>query len=340
MRRSLKTIDAHVAGEPLRLIVDGMPRPAGRTMSQKRDWIERHADDLRRALMLEPRGHRDMCGAMFTEPVSPGSDAGLIFFHNEGYPSMSGHGAIAAAAIALERNLLPLVASERAGEEAAIAFDTVAGTVHVHPRLQRHGDSHTIDSVLFTNVPAFVWSGGQTVRLGARELRVDIAFGGVFYAIADTEAIGVPLQGSRLPELRRLGIDIRAAVNAATTVSHPADATISGVAGVIFTGPPQDPEAHLRNVTVFANGAVDRSPCAAGTSAVMSVLDAMGLLLGDHPFVHESIIGTLHRGRVTGRTQVGEHAAIITEIEATASVMGEHTFFIDDDDPLRDGFDL
>jgi proline racemase len=109
---------------------------------------------------------------------------------------------------------------------------------------------------------------------------------------------------------------------------------------VIFTGPPQDPEAHLRNVTVFADGAVDRSPCAAGTSAVMSVLDAMGLLVGDHPFVHESIIGTLHRGRVTGRTQVGEYAAILTEIEATALVTGEHTFFVDDDDPLREGFEL
>jgi proline racemase len=340
MRQSLKTIDAHVAGEPLRLIVEGMPRPPGRTMAQKRDWVERHADDLRRALVLEPRGHRDMCGAMFTEPVSPGSDAGLIFFHNEGYPSMSGHGAIAAATIALERNLLPLVASDVAGQEAAVVFDTVAGTVHVRPRLQTHGDTHTIDSVMFTNVPAFVWSGGQPVRLGSRELRVDIAFGGVFYAIVDTEAIGIPLHGSRLPELRRLGVDVRAAVNAAIAVSHPADATIAGVAGVIFTGPPQDPEAHLRNVTVFANGAVDRSPCAAGTSAVMSVLDAMGLLLGDQPFVHESIIGTLHRGRLTGRTQVGEYAAIVTEIEATASVTGEHTFFIDDDDPLRDGFDL
>ena len=340
MRQSLKTIDAHVAGEPLRLIVEGMPRPSGKTMAQKRDWMERHADDLRRALVLEPRGHRDMCGAMFTEPVSPGSDAGVIFFHNEGYPAMSGHGAIAAATIALERNLLPVVSPDIGRQEVAVAFDTVAGTVHVRPRLQTRGDRYKVDSVMFTNVPSFVWSGGQSVRLGSRELRVDIAFGGVFYAIVDTEAIGIPLHGSRLPELRRLGVDIRTAVNSAITVSHPADETLGGVAGVIFTGPPQDPEAHLRNVTVFANGAVDRSPCAAGTSAVMSVLDAMGLLLDDHPFVHESIIGTLHRGRVTGRTQVGEYAAIITEIEATASVTGEHTFFLDEEDPLRDGFEL
>jgi len=340
MRQSLKTIDAHVAGEPLRLVVEGMPRPSGKTMAQKRDWMERHADDVRRALVLEPRGHRDMCGAMFTEPVSPGSDAGLIFFHNAGYAAVSGHGAIAAATIALERNLLPLRASGLAGEEVAVAFDTVAGTVHVRPRLQTHGDSYSVDSVMFTNVPSFVWSGGQSIRLGPRELRVDIAFGGLFYAIVDTEAIGIPLNGSRIPELRRLGVDIRTAVNAAIAVAHPADESLAGVAGVIFTGPPQDPEAHLRNVTVFANGAVDRSPCAAGTSAVMSVLDAMGLLLGDHTFVHESIIGTLHRGRVTARTQVGEYAAIITEIEATASVTGEHTFFVDDDEPLRDGFEL
>jgi proline racemase len=228
-------------------------------MAQKRDWMERHADDVRRALVLEPRGHRDMCGAMLTEPVSPGSDAGLIFFHNEGYPALSGHGAIAAATIALERNLLSRRASGIAGQEAAVAFDTVAGTVHVRPRLQTHGDSYSVDSVMFTNVPSFVWSGGQSVRLGPRELRVDIAFGGLFYAIVDTEAIGVPLNGLRIPELRRLGVDIRTAVNTAITVAHPADETLAGVAGVIFTGPPQDPEAHLRNVTVFANGATPSS---------------------------------------------------------------------------------
>jgi proline racemase len=350
MRQSLKTIDAHVAGEPLRLVVEGVSRPFGKTMAQKRDWMKRHADDVRRALLLEPRGHRDMCGAMLTEPVSPGSDAGLLFFHNDGYPDLSGHGVIAATTIALERNLLlprgRQTVSRDDGErdvvgaEPTVVFDTVAGTVHVRPRLQIRGDRSSVDSVLFTNVPAFVLSGGHSVRLGSRELRVDIAFGGAFYAIVDTEAIGIPLIGSRIPELRRLGVDIRAATNSAATVSHPADATRAGVAGVIFTGPPQDPEAHLRNVTVFANGAVDRSPCATGTSAVMAVLDAMGLLLDNHSFVHESVIGTLHRGRVTARTLVGEYPAIVTEIEATASIIGEHTFFVDEDDPLHDGFEL
>jgi proline racemase len=118
------------------------------------------------------------------------------------------------------------------------------------------------------------------------------------------------------------------------------DAALSGVAGVIFTGPPQDPEAHLRNITIFGDGAADRSPCATGTAAVMAVLDAMGLLEDDRSFVHESVLGTLHRGRVIRRTQVGELPAIVAEIEGTAWITGEHTFYVDDDDPLKDGFQL
>ena len=344
MRQVLKTIDAHVAGEPLRLIVDGAPRPSGKTMAQKRDWMKRHADQVRRAVVLEPRGHRDMCAAMLTEPVAPGSDAGLVFLDNDGYPVLSGHGVIAAATIAIESGLL--LSRDVSGPESQIVFDTPAGTVHVRARLQSRGDRQRVDSVVLTNVPAFVLSGGHSVRLGLpgaesrgqRELRVDLAFGGMFYAIADTEAIGIPLTGPRLPELRRLGVEIRASINSAGAIAHPLDDSLSGVAAVIFTGPPQDPEAHLRNVTVSGDGAVDRSPCATGTSAVMAVLDAMGLLEDGQPFVHESVVGTLHRGRIARRTQVGDFPAIVTEIEGNAWITGDHTFYVDDDDPLREGF--
>jgi proline racemase len=346
MRQVLKTIDAHVAGQPLRLIVDGVPRPTGKTMAQKRDWMKRHADQVRRALVLEPRGHRDMCAAMLTEPVAPGSDAGILFLQNDGYPGMSGHGVIAAATIAIESGLL--LSREVSGPDARIVFDTAAGTVHARARLQGRGDSYRVDSVVFTNVPSFVLRGGQTVQLGSpraesratRELRADIAFGGLFYAIADTEAIGIPLLPSRLPELRRLGAEIRQSINTAGDIAHPLDAHLAGVSAVIFTGPPQDPEAHLRNVTVFGDGSVDRSPCATGTAAVMAVLDAMGLLEAASVFVHESVIGTLHRGRVARRTQVGDYAAIVTEIEGTAWITGEHTFYVDDDDPLAAGFEV
>jgi proline racemase len=355
MLHVLKTIDAHVAGEPLRLITEGLPRPAGKTMAQKCDWMKRHADQLRRAVVLEPRGHRDICAALLTEPVSPGADAGIIFLQNDGYSAISGHGIIAVATIALERGLFPSTAlgaspstslgtspstSLGVNPEGRVVFDTVAGTVHARARVESRGDRRRVDSVAFTNVPSFVLSGGHAVRVGTRELRVDIAFGGVFYAIVDTEAIGIPLTGPRLPELRRVGVEIRASINAAARITHPADADLSGVAGVIFTGPPQDPEAHLRNVTIFGDGAADRSPCATGTSAVMAVLDAMGLLQDDQPFVHESMIGTLHRGRVARRTQVGDLPAIVAEIEGTAWITGDHTFHVDEDDPLRDGFQL
>jgi len=337
-----------VAGEPLRLIVDGAPRPSGKTMAQKRDWMKRHADQVRRAVVLEPRGHRDMCAAMLTEPVAPGSDAGILFLQNDGYPAILGHGVIAAATIGIEARLIGFGGPDKVrptAAEAHIAFDTLAGTVHTRARLQSRGDAQHVDSVVLTNVPSFVLSGGHTVHVplsraesrGSRELRVDIAFGGVFYAIADTEAIGIPLTVSRLPDLRRLGVEIRAAINAAGAITHPVDESLSGVAAVIFTGPPQDPEAHLRNVTVFGDGAVDRSPCATGTSAVMAVLDAMGLLRDDQTFVHESVIGTLHHARLVRRTQVGDYPSIVTDVEGSAWITGEHTFHIDDDDPLKQG---
>jgi len=332
MVQVIRTIDAHVGGQPLRLIVDGAPRVAGKTMAQKRDSMRRQGDQLRRAVVLEPRGHTDMCAALLTEPVSPGAHAGLLFMDADGFTAMSGHGVIGAATIALERGLIVT-------DGETLTFDTVAGTVHVRARLQEQGERRRVDSVAFTNVPSFVASPGQAVRIGTREVRVDVAFGGLFYAIVDTEAIGIPLDPARLPELRRLGAEIRHAVDAAG-IEHPADRVLSGAAGVIFTGPPLDPEAHLRNVTVFGSGTVDRSPCGTGTSAVMAVLDAMGLLPDHELFVHESLIGTLFRGRILRRTQVGEFPAIVPQIEGTAWLTGEHTLYVDDDDPLHDGFRL
>jgi proline racemase len=331
MIQVIRTIDAHVGGEPLRLVVDGAPHLSGTTMVRKRDALRRRGDALRRAIVLEPRGHADMCAAMLTEPVSPGADAGVLFMDGDGFPSLSGHALIAVATIALERGLI-------GGSGETLTIDTVAGTVQLQARVETHGGRARVDAVAFTNVPAFVASPGHAVRIAARDVRVDIAFGGVFYAIADTEAIGIPLDARRLPELRRLGVDIRAALNAAGGIAHPADPSIAGVDGVIFTGPPNDPEAHLRNVTVFGAGAIDRSPSGTGTSAVMAVLDAMGLLPDGQTFVHESLIGSLYRGRIVRRTQVGELPAIVPQIEGAAWITGEHTFYVDDDDPLKEGF--
>jgi proline racemase len=380
----VKTIDAHAAGEPLRLIVDGFPSPHGRTMLDKREWVKRHADHLRRALMLEPRGHGDMYGAILTEPVAPGSHAGVLFMHNEGYSTMCGHGVVAVTTIALERGLLM-----PGGDGASVVYDSPAGTIRARAHLgsggtggpggsggsggpggpggpggsggsSGSGESGTsgrsgesggsgesvpdgglrVHSVSFTNVPSFVLHAGMIVRFGSRTVRTDIAFGGAFYAIVDSESVGLPIDAAHLPELRRIGMAIKEAIEATQTITHPLEPGLTGIYGTIFTAPPANDSADLRNVTIFADAEVDRSPCGTGTCAVMAVIDAMGLLGEDRPFVHESLIGTRFKGRVASRTLVGDYEALVPEIEGSAWITGEHTFLIDENDPLKEGFRL
>jgi proline racemase len=325
----VNTIDAHAAGEPLRLIVNGFPSPHGKTMLDKREWLKHHADHLRRALMLEPRGHADMYGAILTEPVMPGSHAGVLFMHNEGYSTMCGHGVIAVTTIALERGLLM-----PGGDGTTIVYDSPAGTIRARATLAES----RVASVSFVNVPSFVLHGGLAVKLASRQIRADVAFGGAFYAIVDSESVGLPIDAAHLPELRRAGMEIKHAIEASISIAHPIEPGLRGIYGTIFTAPPSDERADLRNVTIFADAEVDRSPCGTGTCAVMAVVDAMGLLSDDKPFVHESLIGTRFKGRVASRTVVGEHQAIVPEIEGAAWITGEHTFILDDDDPLKNGF--
>jgi trans-L-3-hydroxyproline dehydratase len=333
--RAYKTIDAHVGGQPLRLVVDGMRRIAGKSLLQKRTWLREHGDGVRRAVVLEPRGHAGIVAAALTEPESPQAHAGLLFMDCDGYPLMSGHGVIAATTLAIERELL--FTRDAAEGENVVVFETPAGIVHSRARLASHGGVRRVDSVAFANVPSFVHSAGRAVRTGARELRVDLAFGGVFYAIADAESIGIPLRSERLPDLRRLGLAITASLNASGPVVHPAEPAFGGVAGVVFTGPPEDPEAHLRSVTV-TGGSIDRSPGGTATAAVMAVLDAMGLLADEQIFVHESLTGAIFRGRALRRTVVGDLPALVPEIEGSAWITGEQTLLVDEDDPLHDGF--
>ena len=334
MIERIRTVDAHVGGQPLRLVVEGLPHPPGRTMSDKRAWLRRRADPQRRAIVLEPRGHADMVAAVLTEAVSPEAHAGILFMDGRGYPAISGHGIVGAATIAVARGLI--VVGDSDGHEMRVAFDTPAGVVHTIVRSERHASERRIHSVVFTNVPSFVHSAAHRVRIGARELRVDVAFGGLFYAIVDTEAVGIPLRPERLNDLRKFGVELQDALNAATDFVHPVDPETKGVSGVVFTGPPTDPEAHLRSVVVTGS-VVDRSPGGTATAAVMAVLDAMGLLADDRHFVHESITGALFRGRAVRHTLIGETSALVAEIEGTAWITGEHTFLLDEDDPLREG---
>ncbi len=331
---TIRTIDAHTAGEPLRLIVDGFPPVEGSTMLERREFVRSEHDHLRRALMLEPRGHADMYGALLTEPEHRDSDAGVLFMHNEGLSTMCGHGVIAVVTIAIERGLI--VPPEGRDE---IILDTPAGRIRAKATV-RSGGAMRVERVSFVNVPSFTLHGAVPVRLGTRDVRVDVAFGGAFYAIVDSESTGIPIAPERLVDLRRAGMAIKTAVEAAVRVVHPIEPELHGIYGTIFTGPPASDGAHLRNVTIFADAEVDRSPCGTGTCAVMAVLSAMGLLGPDQTFVHESIIGTRFRGRIAGDTTIGEIPAIIPEIEGEAYITGEHTFLIDERDPLREGFRL
>ncbi len=342
MIRRIRTIDAHSGGEPLRLIVDGFPEPPGPTMQDKRAWLKSEADLLRRALMLEPRGHGDMYGALLTEPVTTDADAGVLFMHNDGYSTMCGHGTIAVATIAIERRLLRPKRDE-------ILLDSPAGLIRVRPTRAASdtssaavdgGTSAHVSSVAFTNVPSFVYEAGVPVRLHGRKVRADVAFGGAFYAIVDSEAAGLAIDGVHLPELRRIGMEIKRVVETTRTIVHPVDPSLCGVYGTIFIGPPHSEAADLRNVTIFADGQVDRSPCGTGTAALISVLDAMSLLPANHSFGSESILGTVFRARVIGRETVGGYAAIVPEIEGSAWITGEHEFLIDEEDPFREGFRL
>ena len=345
--RVIRTIDAHTAGEPLRLIVEGFPPIEGRTILEQRDFVREHYDDLRRALMLEPRGHADMYGAILTPPEHPGSQSGVLFMHNEGFSTMCGHGVIAVTTILIERRLMDL--PRAADGSVAVTLDAPAGPI----RLRARTAGGLVTSVSFRNVPSFVLHPALPVRIGTREIRADVAFGGAFYAIVDSESVGIPIRPERLPDLRRVGMEIKHAVEKAVTVQHPQEPGLHGIYGTIFTGPPSDDRADLRNVTIFADAEVDRSPCGSGTAAVMAVLSAMGMLgEPDQIFRHESIIGTLFQGRVVERlalptpnaptpnSQAEGLEAIVPEIEGQAYITGDNTFIIDERDPLAYGFRL
>ncbi len=339
MIHHIRTIDAHTAGEPLRLVVDGLPSPEGATMLAKREWARKHLDHLRRSIMLEPRGHADMYGALLTEPVTPGAHAGVLFMHNEGWSTMCGHGVIAVATIAVERGLMWDAATAEAGDTVEMVLDVPAGPVTARATKVESGGRTRVTGVSFVNVPSFVLAPGVPVSVGGRTFTADVSFGGAFYAVVDAESAGLSIDIAKLPELRRTGMAIAREVERLLKVVHPHEPGLSGIYGTIFTAPAQAEGAHLRNVTIFADAEVDRSPCGSGTAAVMAVLDEMGVLsAGDGTFVHESLIGTLFRGRVVSRQRIGDLTAVVPEIAGSAWITGEHTFLVDADDPLKAGF--
>jgi proline racemase len=328
----IATIDAHVGGASVRLITSGYPAPRGKTMHDKQVWASRHADLVRRAIVREPRGHRGLIGVVLTEGTSPDADAGLLFLHGDGYSPLCGHGIIGAITIALERHLL------EPRDARGVRIDTAAGPVAVEADIRTEPPMR-VERVRYIGPPVFVYAAGVPLTIGARSVRVDLAFAGECYAIVDAESAGVPLDGDYDPELRRAGLALVAAANAAVQPVHPQNAALAGIAAAVFIGPADREGADLRSAAVYADGSVDRSPSGGGTAAVMAVLDAMGLITPPAVFTHESLIGTRFTGRIAGREVVGDRPAIVVEIEASAWITGEHTFLIDPSDPLREGFE-
>ena len=318
----ITTIDAHVGGAPLRLVVEGAPDAGGGPLGERLETLRTAHDAFRRALMLEPRGHGAMSGAIIVAPERADAHAGVLFMHAGGWSAICGHGLIGVATIAAERGLFV-----RPPESAEARLDTAAGPVTARLTFAP-GGGRRVTSVAWSGVPAAVVRPGLAVRLARRPILVDVARAGETYAIVDAEACGVPLDRDHLPELVRTGREIVEAAEPAAGTS---------IEGVVFTGPPER-DADLRAAAVYPDGAVDRSPGGMATSAVMAVLDAMGLLTEDRTLTLESLIGTRFSGRIVSRTTVNDAPAIVPEIEGRAFVTGEYTFFADEDDPLRDGF--
>jgi len=328
----ITTIDLHTGGEPFRVITGGFPEAAGDTILSRRRYVKEHLDHLRTALMFEPRGHADMYGCLLTPPVTPGADIGILFMHNEGYSTMCGHGIIAITKAALETGLIPMQAPE-----TTVRIDSPAGLITAHARVS----GGKVQSVYFHNVPSFVLAKDETIEVpGLGQVRYDIAFGGAFYAYVNAADLGVRCTPEHFRPLIEKGMAIKRAIMASRPIPHPFEADLSFLYGTIFVGPPMDEGSHSRNVCIFAEGEVDRSPTGTGVSGRLAIHYARGEIGIGERIVIESIIGSRFSGRVAEATRFGPHAAIIPEVEGAAHITGRHEFVIDPSDPLRNGFIL
>ncbi len=316
----IRATDYHTAGEPFRIVTGGVEPPRGATiLDKRRDALER-LDDVRRLLVHEPRGHADMYGCFVVEPNDEDADLGVVFFHNAGYSTACGHGTIALVTWALDEGIV-----ERNEGENRVVVDVPSGRLEAWAAVQ----NGRVRSVRFRNVPSFVWAEG--VELGERT--VDVAFGGAFYASLEER-----VEPAELPRLIELGREIKRELEAWQAVVHPLEPELRDIYGVVFWQEEGESPLTQRNVTVFADGEVDRSPCGSGTSARLALLDRSGRLPRGSELVHRSIVDTAFTARVVGDDEVAGIPAVVTEVEGSAFRTGEHVFSLDPDDPLGDGF--
>jgi len=330
--RTIQTIDAHTGGEPLRLMVSGMPPVPGSTILEKRAWLKANRDDLRQFLMNEPRGHADMYGAYLLPPITPNADFAVIFIHNEGYSDMCGHGIIALGKMLVEMGYVtPHSPTTRIG------FDTPAGFIEA----KVEWDGTRAGKVTFKNVPSFIYMRDLEVDTPSfGKIVGDIVFGGAFYYYINVEQAKLQITPEMVRSLIQLGAETKAAVKAKAHIQHPLEPGLDQLYGTIIDGPPNRTGVDQSNVCIFADREVDRSPTGTGTSGRAAQLFLRGKLGLHQPYVNGSIVGSIFEVRVTGTLKVGTLDAVTTEVSGTAHIMGTNQWVLEESDPFPTGFFL
>jgi 4-hydroxyproline epimerase len=322
-------LDGHTCGNPVRLVSGGGPRLEGATMLERRAHFLKDYDWIRTGLMFEPRGHDMMSGSILYPPTRADCDVGVLFIETSGCLPMCGHGLIGTVTMGLENGLITPRAPGR------LAVDAPAGKVEVS-YIQ---DGRFVEEVRLTNVPGFLYSEGLTAEVeGLGEVVVDVAYGGNFYAIVEPQTAFRDMADHTAGELVGWSPKLRAALNAKYEFVHPEHPAIKGLSHILWTGKPTVPGAHARNAVFYGEKAIDRSPCGTGTSARMAQLAAKGKLRVGDEFHHESIIGSIFKGRVEAAVTVAGREAIVPSIAGWARQTGINTIFIDDRDPFAHGF--
>lgn len=330
MKKTFFCIDAHTCGNPVRLVAGGGPNLNGSSMMERRLHFLQDYDWIRKGLMFEPRGHDMMSGSILYPPSDPENDVGVLFIETSGCLPMCGHGTIGTVTIALQEGLVqPKIAGK-------LRLETPAGLILV----DYMEENQKIKSVRLRNIPSFLYRENLSVDcpdLGV--LKVDVAYGGNFYAIVDPQENFVGIQHHTAGDLIRWSPIIRQRLNERYEFQHPENPNITGLSHLLWTGTTLSETADARNAVFYGDKAIDRSPCGTGTSARMAQWAAKGKLQTGDTFIHESFIGSTFIGRVEEKTTCGQYPAIIPSIEGWAKVTGYNTIIIDEeDDPYAHGF--
>ena len=331
-RHTFFCVDAHTAGNPVRVVAGGAPPLTGATMSDRRQHFMRDYDWIRTGLMFEPRGHDVMSGSILYAPTRADADAAIVFIETSGCLPMCGHGTIGTVTVMIEEGLVtPKV-------EGRLRLEVPAGIVDAEYTRDNHGN---VVDVRIRNVPAFLYQTGLSVDVpDSGRLVFDVAYGGNFYAIVESQENYRDLDDLSAFDIQKLSPVVRRLINEKYAFVHPENPTITGLRHILWAGRAHNPSAHARNAVFYGEKAIDRSPCGTGTSARIAQLAARGQLKVGDDFVHESIIGSLFHGRVEEKTKVGGYDAVVPSIAGQAWITGHNTIFLDDRDPFVKGFSV